>query len=105
MTIQELLKDLGVPSQEVNHMLSEIASYNENHPEKRVKELDLSGDIDDLSMPQMPFIGRAIARVRGDKALDAGGRFPLDVEQNALRYAAFKLDKYYRTGTKDSNLL
>jgi hypothetical protein len=101
MNIQELLMEVGLPPREIGRLLHEIRAHNEQYPEKRVQELVLRESIDQVLMTQLPFIGRAIASVRGDRYLDSEGKFPLELDENALRYAAYKLDKYYRrVGTK-----
>lgn len=100
MTIQELLADAGLPPREIELLLHEIRTYNEDHPERPVQEIHLKEPVGEVLMAQLPFIGRAIAKVKGNRFLDSEGRFPLDIDENALCYAAYKLDKYYR---KDKN--
>ncbi|WP_158829356.1 hypothetical protein [Mucilaginibacter lacusdianchii] len=95
MTIQELLLDVGLPLKEIGLLLHDIKTYNVQHPEKLVPDLKLKGPIDLILLIQLPFIERAIARVKGDNFLNSGGKFPLSIDENALRYAAYKLDKYF----------
>ena len=101
MTIEELLLDVGLPPEEIASLLREIRAYNAQHPGGPVPEPELKGPMDQVLMIQLPFIGRAIAGVRGDQYLDSEGKFPLDVDENAMRYAAYKLDKYFRNAKKD----
>lgn len=95
MTIQEMLSDAGLSPRAIGLLLYELKAYNEQHPDRPVPELNLHGPIDELLLTQLPFVGRAIAAARGDQYLDSEGKFPLSADDNALRYAFLKLDKYY----------
>jgi len=96
MTIQEMLLEVKLPHKAIGLLVRNIQDYNKRHPDKPVPELDIKEPVDQLLMAHLPFVGRAIAEVRGDDYLDSEGKFSLTIDENALRYAAYKLDKYYR---------
>lgn len=97
MTIQKLFAHLGLPQKEIDFLLWEMRNYNYKHPKKQVPVLELKDEMDTLLINQIPFICRAIAKVRGDDFLDGSGLFPLSIEENAMLYAAHQLDKYYKS--------
>lgn len=102
MTIQELLTDLGLPQQEIGLLLREMKVYNEQHPTKAVPALQLTSNIDQILISQTPFIGRAIARVRNERFLDREEKFALSTEENAMLYATYKMDKYFRNDNSEA---
>ena len=95
LTIKELLSEVGLSPRETGLLLIDIKAHNEQYVDRRVKLPDLNESIDQLLLAQLPFIGRAIAKAKGDVFLDGEGNFPLTIDVNALRYAAYKLEKFY----------
>jgi hypothetical protein len=96
MTIGELFKDLGLSVSMVTQMLSDIQAYNERNPNNRIPKIDLNASKEKLMMSQTPFLGRALGKERGREYLDDENLFPLTKDENAMRYAALEMDRYYR---------
>jgi hypothetical protein len=94
-TIKELLIEAGLYPREIGLLLIEIKAHNEQYADRRVQVPDLNESIDQILLDQLPFIGRAIAKAKGDVSLDSEGKFSLTIDENALRYAAYKLEKFY----------
>lgn len=103
MTIQEMLSDAGLSPRAIGLLLYELKAHNEQYPDNPVSEVNLQGPIDEVLLTQLPFVGRAIAKARGDQYLDSEGQFPLSAHDNALRYAFLKLDKYYSKDGKSDD--
>lgn len=96
MIIQELLDELGLLQEEIDLLLSEMKDYNKLHRNNMVPALELKESIDQILITQIPFIGRAIAKIRNEHYLDITRMYPLRLDENATRYAMHKLEKYYR---------
>jgi len=47
-------------------------------------------------MSQTPFIGRILGKQRNREFLDDEKLFPLNIDVNAMRYAALEMDIYFR---------
>jgi len=95
LTIKELLLEVGLSPREISLLLIDMKAHNEQYADRRVQLPDLNENIDQLLLAQLPFIGRAIAKAKGDVSLDIESKFPLSIDENALRYAAYKLEKFY----------
>ena len=95
MKIQEMFDVLGLTVETVNQLIVDVNLYNFQHPEKPMSVIDLSADIDTITMTQMPMIGRAIAKERGREFLDDEKKQPLHFDTNAMRYGSLEVAKYY----------
>lgn len=95
--ISILFTEIGLPAYAIDQLFKDIRCYNLEHPRKPpVSNVDLSAEIDTITLSQMPLIGRALAKVWRKEFLDEGGLFPLTVDENALLFAMSILEAYYK---------
>ena len=102
MTIRILFNEIGLPAYAIDQFFNEINRYNLKNPETLLSRIDLDAGVDTITLSQVPFIGRALAKVQGIAFLDEDRLFPLTVDENALHFAMKVLDKYYNADKRGS---
>lgn len=98
MIIRELFEKLGLKEPSVNQVIWDIKEYNKGNSGKSIPEIELNTSIDELTMSQTPFIGRVLGKERNREFLDDEKLYPLNIDVNAMRYAALEMDIYFRKG-------
>ncbi|QEM04897.1 hypothetical protein DIU31_015770 [Mucilaginibacter rubeus] len=98
MIIRELFEKLGLKESSIGQIILDIKEYNQLNVSKAVPVIELNTSIDELTMSQTPFIGRILGKQRNREFLDDEKLFPLNIDVNAMRYAALEMDIYFRKG-------
>jgi hypothetical protein len=96
MIIRELFEKLGLKEPSIVQIIGDIREYNKLNFGKAIPEIELHSAIDELTMSQTPFIGRVLGRERNREFLDDEKLYPLNIDVNAMRYAALEMDIYFR---------
>jgi len=95
MLITELFAHFEITKQMIDQMSDDIEQFNEQSG-SQVPVPELLDSIDKILYTQLPFIGRAIGKVKGIEFMDGRKQFPLTIDENATIFAFGVLSKFYK---------